>query len=487
MNTSFINKKWILGAGDAFVSLNPTTGQKLLELKAVNAEQVDSAVAAARAAQDSWSALTYTARYEYIISFINILQEQKDSLIKTIAEETGKTLWESATEVQAMFAKADISLQAYKDRTFDQRTKLDQGDLVVRHKPIGVLAVFAPFNFPAHLPNGHIIPALIAGNTIVLKPSEFTPLVAIKLVELWEQANLPAGVINLLQGADSVGKHLAAHQDINGLLFTGSSKVGKILHNQFGGSPEKMLALEMGGNNPLIVDGVSNINAAVYDIINSAYITSGQRCTCARRLYLKNDANGDQILSKLVEATKKIEVGHYDRQPQPFIGSLISKEAAVDLVRAQDLLLSAGGEVLVKLQHLDVNSGLVSPGIIDMSNATKTFDQEWFGPLLQVYRFDSLSAAIDKANATQYGLSSALLSDSRDSYEQYLAKIKSGLANWNRQTTGSLSQAPFGGIGVSGNFRPSAYYAADYCAYPVASIERDCVALPDNLVCGLTL
>ena len=195
-----------------------------------------------------------------------------------------------------MIGKVGLSKKSYNERTGETENPMPVGKAFIRHKPHGVVAVFGPYNFPGHLPNGHIVPALIAGNTIVFKPSDLTPKVAEVYVKVWESIGLPKGVLNLVQGQVETGKSLAAHPQIDGLFFTGSSRTGKILHEQFAGHPGKILALEMGGNNPLIVHGVSDIDATVHDIVQSAFITTGQRCTCARRLFIENSPQGDAII-----------------------------------------------------------------------------------------------------------------------------------------------------------------------------------------------
>jgi len=321
---------------------------------------------------------------------------------------------------------------------------------------------------------------------VVFKPSELTPMVAELTLKLWEKAGLPAGVINLVQGEVETGKALASHKGIDGLFFTGSSRTGHILHEQFAGQPGKILALEMGGNNPLIVKDAEDTLAVVHDIVQSAFISSGQRCTCARKLFLPTGAKGDEILARLITATKAIKVGNYDDADQPFMGSMISTAAAAGMVKAQDELKAMGGEVLVELEHT-ANTGFVTPGIIECTNINDFPDEEHFGPLLKVFRFDDFDQAIDKANDTSFGLSAGLLSDNQADYDHFLRRIRAGIVNWNRPITGASSAAPFGGIGASGNHRASAYYAADYCAYPVASVELEKVTMPATLSPGLKI
>jgi succinylglutamic semialdehyde dehydrogenase len=385
-----------------------------------------------------------------------------------------------------MVGKIAISEKAYHERTGVVENPMPEGRAVIRHKAHGVVAVFGPYNFPGHLPNGHIVPALLAGNTVIFKPSELTPFVAEFTLKLWEKAGLPAGVINLVQGEVATGKALASHRGIDGLFFTGSSRTGHILHEQYAGQPGKILALEMGGNNPLIVKDASDTKAVVHDIIQSAFISSGQRCTCARKLFLPAGEQGDAILAHLVRATKAIKVGNFDDADQPFMGSMISNQAAAGMVAAQQQLIDLGAEVIIELTHKE-GTGFVTPGILECSNVTDFPDDEHFGPLLKVFRYTDFDAAIEKANDTSFGLSAGLLSDNAEDYDYFLRRIRAGIVNFNRPITGASSAAPFGGIGASGNHRASAYYAADYCAYPVASVELEKVTLPGTLSPGLSI
>ena len=483
----FINGQWLAGQGHEVTSLNPAKNTVIWSGSTATPSQVDDAIVAARAAFIGWSMQSLESRIATIEAYGKQLEENKEEIARTIAEETGKPLWETRTEAGAMLGKIGLSLKSYNERTGTVENPMPGAKAFIRHKPHGVVAVFGPYNFPGHLPNGHIVPALIAGNTVVFKPSELTPKVAELMLKLWERAGLPAGVINLVQGELETGKALAGHPQIDGLFFTGSSTTGKLLHEQFAGQPGKILALEMGGNNPLIVKDVEDVDATVHEIIQSAFITTGQRCTCARRLFIKNDAQGDAILAKLIDVTKGIKIGHFDDEDQPFIGSMISERAALGLVAAQSQLLELGGKSLVELKHLEENTGFVSPGIIDVTAIDSLPDEEHFGPLLKVFRYDDFDAAIAEANNTSFGLSAGLLADSKEDYDYFFARIRAGIVNWNKQITGASGAAPFGGIGDSGNHRASAFYAADYCAYPVASVEAEKVALPGALSPGLSI
>ncbi|OEC45982.1 succinylglutamate-semialdehyde dehydrogenase [Pseudomonas sp. 1D4] len=487
MSTHYIAGAWQAGQGEAFDSLNPVTQESVWSGQGASAEQVEAAVAAARAAFPAWARLSLEARIAVLERFAATLKTRADELARCIGEETGKPLWESATEVTSMVNKVAISIQSYRERTGEKSGPLADATAVLRHKPHGVVAVFGPYNFPGHLPNGHIVPALLAGNAVVFKPSELTPKVAELTVQCWIEAGLPAGVLNLVQGGRETGVALAGNPGIDGLFFTGSSRTGNLLHQQFAGRPDKILALEMGGNNPLVVDEVADVDAAVYTIIQSAFISAGQRCTCARRLLVPVGAWGDALLARLVAVAASIQVGAFDAQPAPFMGSVISLDAARHLLKAQEHLIAQGATPLLAMSQPLETAALLTPGILDVTALAERPDEEFFGPLLQVIRYDGFEAAMAEANATQYGLAAGLLSDSRELYQRFFIESRAGIVNWNKQLTGAASSAPFGGVGASGNHRASAYYAADYCAYPVASLESETLALPATLTPGVSL
>ncbi|EGN75349.1 succinylglutamic semialdehyde dehydrogenase [Idiomarina sp. A28L] len=481
----WINGQWVAGEGVEMTSIDPAKNETVWRGRAATASQVDAAMKAARAAFPAWSQKSFEERLAIAKRFSELLEENKERLALVIAKDTGKPLWETRTEIGAMVGKVAISERAYHERTGTVENPMPGAKAFIRHKPHGVVAVFGPYNFPGHLPNGHIVPALLAGNVVVFKPSELTPYFAEETVKLWEEAGLPAGVLNLVQGFVETGKALTSHPEMDGLFFTGSSTTGKLLHDQFGGRPDKILALEMGGNNALIVKGVEDIDAAVHNLVQSAFITSGQRCTCSRRVFIENSENGDAILARFLEVTAQIQVGDYDADDQPFMGAMISAKAAAGMVSAQEELLAAGAKSLLKMEQPDAQKGFVTPGILDVTTINEMPDEEHFGPLVKVYRYNDFDAAIAEANNTRFGLSAGLLADERTDWDHFFTHIRAGIVNWNKPITGASSAAPFGGIGESGNHRPSAYYAADYCAYPVASVEAEKVDFPATLNPGL--
>lgn len=487
MSTLYIGGHWVTGEGEVMQSLNPVSQQSVWTGQAASAAQAGQAVQAAREAFAGWATLALSQRISVLEAFAASLKQHAQSLAHCIGEETGKPLWEASTEVASMINKVAISIQSYRERTGEKSAPLAEASAVLRHKPHGVVAVFGPYNFPGHLPNGHIVPALLAGNTVVFKPSEQTPKVAEMTLRCWIEAGLPAGVLNLLQGGRDTGVALAAEPGLDGLFFTGSSGTGNALHRQFAGRADKILALEMGGNNPLVVEQVADLDAAVYTIIQSAFISAGQRCTCARRLIVPQGAWGDRLLERLIDVSSQLQVGAFDQDPPPFMGSVISLDVAQALLDAQAQLLAKGALALLAMTQPDPQSALLTPGLLDVTAVADRPDDELFGPLLQVIRYASFDDALREANATRYGLAAGLLSDSADRYQQFWLHSRAGIVNWNKQLTGAASTAPFGGVGASGNHRASAWYAADYCAYPVASLEVDRLSLPASLSPGITL
>ena len=469
-----------------FISKNPATGAIVWEGLAADSLVVDRAINQSRKAFLDWRALSIESRKAYLEKFCEILTDQKASIAETISAEMGKPLWEALLEVGAMLNKLPITLAAYHERCPEKKEVLKEGVSMTRHKPLGVLAVFGPFNFPGHLPNGHILPALLAGNTIIFKASELTPRVAEKVMACWEASGISEGVIQLLQGGKETGQLIAEHMGIDGVLFTGSFKTGAALATLFSTRPGKLLALEMGGNNPLVVHEVEDLEAAVYCIIQSAYLTTGQRCTCARSLIVLNNAMGQALISALIQAISKIKVGAYTESPEPFMGPLVSEFAASQVVNAYESLLKLGGVALVPLLKLrSDNATFLSPSLVDVTPIESRLDQEIFGPLLQLIWVDSFEEALKEANNTRYGLAAGLLCDSEALHRQFFSTVNAGIIHWNRPLTGASSQAPFGGIQCSGNYRPSAYYAADYCAYPVASLEETQLKKPEKRTPGL--
>lgn len=480
--THFINGTWIQGQGNSFDSVNPANGEMIWSGHEAREDEIQLAYHAARKAQKEWALTSLDDRIEILKQYQCTLEEAKEDLAKTIAEEAGKPFWEAKTEVQGMIGKLNASINAYHERTPHKVSEANGLETRLTHRPHGVVVILGPYNFPGHLPNGQIIPALLAGNTVLYKPSELTPLVAEKMIRCFEKANMPKGVVNLLQGGGNVGRTLI-DLPINGVFFTGSYQTGRKINEQLASRPEVILALEMGGNNPLIIDEVSDLEGAIYNTIMSAFITSGQRCTCARRLIVPNSTFGDTFLTQLISKINLIRVGSYTDDPEPFMGPVISEKMAKSVLETQASLKKEGATSLV--DSTSKGHAFLSPGLLDVSQVKKVEDEEVFGPLLMLHRYDHFDEAINKANQTSYGLSAGLMTDLPKHVNVFYQMIRAGIANINRPMTGAAGTAPFGGIGRSGNHRPAAFYASDFCAYPMASMVSKHPYMPETLPLGL--
>lgn len=482
----YINGQWVKGNGTILESINPGYGTLLWQGMNATEQEVSAAYRAARQALFSWSSLDFELRANYTQKFAQQIEKNRDQLAYLIALETGKPLWEAQTEVNAVIGKINLSIQAYHERTWPKITQTTEANTCLRFKPHGVIVVLGAFNFPAHLSNGHIVPALLAGNTVLYKPSEHAPAVAELIMQCWHESGVPSGIINCLQGDAACGTALL-RQDIQGVYFTGSYATGLRIHQHFSNKPEVILALEMGGNNPLVIDEVADLNAAVYHTLLSTLITAGQRCTCARRVIIPDSQQGDEFLNRFIQTCSSIKIAPFDQKPEPFMGPVISYEQAHKHIHSQKKLVDLGGVSLLPMNLIAERTGLLSPGIIDMTHVKNPPDEEIFAPLVQIYRYTHFEQAITLANQTRYGLVAGLLSNNEQHYHQFYHHVRAGLINWNRPTTGAVSSLPFGGVGLSGNHRPSAYFAADYCAYPVASMEHPSLTMPEHILPGIVL
>ena len=435
------------------ISYEPASGE---ELWRGDYSDVDEAVSRARRAWPEWAALAPSERIERLRRFANEVKREAEGFAELIAREAGKPLWEARTEVDAVVAKVDISVQAYAERTGKKKhDSALNGSTALRHKPHGVMVVLGPYNFPAHLPNGHIVPALIAGNAVLLKPSEKTPAVGAALIGFMHKAGIPQDVAQVVIGGPDEGKALVAHPGTDGVLFTGSAQVGIAINRKLASNPGKIVALEMGGNNPIVVTNTRKIADAATLIVQSAFTSAGQRCTAARRLIVV-ESMYDELIEAVIELTRKLIIGDPLAGQQPFMGPVIDNNTADQLMESFLALITAGGKPLAHMRRLYPDLPFLTPGIIDVTDVPERPDIELFGPLLQVIRVPDLDSAIAEANNTRFGLSASLIGGSPEDYGRFWANIRAGIINWNRPTNGASSAAPFGGIGLSGNHRPAA-------------------------------
>ncbi|OCC24957.1 N-succinylglutamate 5-semialdehyde dehydrogenase [Croceicoccus estronivorus] len=434
---------------------------------------IDETVDRARQAWPAWAAQPLASRIELVRRFANEVRKDYDALADLVARETGKPMWDAHNEIENVISQVEVSVRAYAERT--ARRKLDsalQGTAALRHKPHGVLAVITSYCAPAEIPSGHIVPALIAGNAVILKPSEHTPATAERLLQCFDKAGIPSALVQCLQGGPSDGRALALHPGVDGVLFTGSAQNGIGLNRKLAANPGKIVSLQLGGNNPMIVWDTPKISDAAVLVVQSAFTSAGQRCTAVRRLIVKSSLY-TPLMEEVKRLADRIIFGEPRDEPAPFMGPMITAEHADQLTESFLYLLSHGGKAIKHMARPRGELPFVSPGIIDVTAMKERPDVELFGPLLQVVQVDDFDQAIAEANATRFGLCAALVGGSPQDYNRFWANSRAGMINWNRPTINPAQAAPLGGTGLSGNHRPTGYYAADYCAYPVSSAELE--------------
>ncbi|MFC0205577.1 succinylglutamate-semialdehyde dehydrogenase [Novosphingobium soli] len=456
--------------GREIASHDPATGAQVWRGPVADIEET---VLRARRAWPAWAAQPLSTRMELLRRFANELRKDAEKLATMIAREIGKPLWEARAEVDGVVAKVEISIRAYAERTSQRR--LDsalQGVMAVRHKPHGVLLVLSPFNYPAHLASAHIVPALIAGNAVIFKPSERAPGSGELLARCFHRAGVSAAVLQFAPGGPQEGAAFVGHECVDGVLFTGSAANGIAINRRLAARPDKLCALEMGGNNALVAWDTPKLTDAAAIVVQSAFASAGQRCTAARRLIVR-DTLYDALMAEVKGLADRLICGGAFDDPAPFMGPVIDNAVADGLTESFLYLLSHGGRAIKHLVRGDDSRPFLCPGIIDVTAIRQRPDVELFGPVLQVIRVSDFDEAIAEANATRYGLAASLVGGTPQEYNRFWANVRAGIVNWNRPTTGPSHAAPVGGVGLSGNHRPSGTYAADYCAYPVASGEMD--------------
>jgi succinylglutamic semialdehyde dehydrogenase len=449
-------------------SHEPATGALLWQGEA---SDVDAEVASIAAAWPQWAARAFTYRIETLRRFANLVRAREGEITDLIARETGRPLWDARTETAALVETVEHCISAYSQRTGQKRLEGALGARqALRHKPHGVLAAICPQASPALIPAEHIIPALIAGNGVAFKPSEKVPATGMLLVSLLHEAGVPQDIVRCVIGGPETGQALVAHDRIAGVLFTGTAQTGMVIHRALADRPDKLAVLAMGGNNPIVLWDTPDIASAVALVIQSAFLSSGQRCTAARRLIIK-ESLADVVIEELRRMTGRLIIDQPHADPVPYMGPIIDMKAADRLTDDFLYLMSNGGRPITHMRRPVDDAPFVTPGIIDVTAMEKRPDAELFGPILQVVRVADFDAAIVEANNSRFGLCAALLGGSPELYDRFWANARAGIVNWNRATTSPLPGAPMGGTGLSGNYRPGGFYAADHCAYPVASAE----------------
>lgn len=437
-------------------------------------EDVDSSVRASRQAFLKWARLSLKERRRYVESLKKQYEIHQDLIAETISREVGKPLWESQSEVKAMIGKIDVTLKFSLNLVEGEFLKAltPQTDGRLSFQPRGVMAILGPFNFPGHLPNGHIVPALITGNTVVFKPSPKTPTTGQLIAEMIHKAGFPKGVFNMIQGDASTSSALTKHPQVDGVLFTGSFSTGLQIKKDTLEDHGKILALEMGGKNSTVILEDADIKQAVQEMLVGAFLTAGQRCSSTSRLFLQ-EGIFDTFVESFLEKTKKIQVGHW--KSNVFMGPLIDKASYENYFATLSEAKKLGATPFLEAKPIDLKTKgyYVSPSVYFVENpgALSSYENlEIFAPHISIYKVKDFDEALAIQRSSGYGLAFSLFTSKEDLYEKALLESACGVVNWNFTTNGANGRLPFGGRGKSGNDRPSAHFAVNYCTVPVASL-----------------
>ena len=453
-------------------TLSPADQKDLVGVHPAAVSQVDRAVTAARAAYPAWRRLGQAKRRELLRRYQEVVRSHEEAIAQTIAREVGKPIWDARGEARALAGKVDLMLG--EGARFTRDEVLEDLPGAIRHRPHGVLSVIGPFNFPAHLPNGQIVPALLHGNTVVFKPSEKTPNAAVWLARCFDEAGFPPGVFNVVQGSAESAKALVSHDDIDGILFTGSVAVGRSIVAANADRPGRLIALELGGKNASVVLDDADVERAARQIAFAAYASAGQRCTATSRVYATPGIIG-ALQERLAEAARSVTVG-YPLDERVFMGPLIDAGSRERLLAAQERARAAGFRALVEggpLTDIGGHEGwYVRPSIHRAPSADVVVEgythDELFGPDVALYEVADLEEACERANGTRYGLAAAVFTESEAHFEAAADRLRVGVLHWNQSSAGASGRLPFGGVGESGNHRPAGILAGTFCAWPQA-------------------
>ena len=465
-------------------TISPIDDSVIWQGEETSAQQVAAVMQRSHQAGSSWRVTPLQERIDIVRRYSEYIGAHRPEITQLIVNETGKLPWDAAGEVNAAVAKANVSITALKQRR--DTLVVDEGppSRTIRYQPLGVTLVLGPFNFPLHLPGGQIIPALLAGNTVVMKPSEQATAVADWMAAAWKAAGLPNDVFQLIYGRVAPATAAIDSPLVKGVFLTGGRGAGQAIHRQLAGRYDVLLALELGGNNPIVISPDVSVEAAGKTVSFSAFISAGQRCTCARRAFFIKGPNTDAQIDHLVRHAKALRVGLPGDEPVAQVGPLVSADAAKKLKEPYDRLIELGCKPLVGWEPNERRANLVHPVIVDASDLgdfarEKVGEMEWFGPMLVLHRVDDFATALQRASDTTYGLAAALLGGTKEQFQEFVDGVGAGVVNWNRATTGAAGALPFGGMGHSGNHRPAGFFAIDFCGDPVASLESGSISDDD--------
>jgi succinylglutamic semialdehyde dehydrogenase len=440
---------------------------------------VDEATHSARSAFATWKKTSFAERAELLKKYKDRLKAREEDLARIMVREVGKPLWEAKQEVATMLNKVDItlneSMQLVADRVLPKIMEGTTGTW--KYRPLGVMAVIGPFNFPGHLANGHIVPALATGNTVIFKPSEKSPMTGQIMAECFQEAGFPAGVFNLLQGERETSRRLCVHEEIDAILFTGSYEVGMRIKQDTLSQHWKLLALEMGGKNPAIVWEPQSLDYAIHETLCAAFLTAGQRCSATSRVLVQRKHYGE-FVKRFHERAKAFKIGH--PLEDVFMGPVIDSQSVDRFLKFIGIAGREGFEIVMRGKTLEIGKPgyYVTPTVcaadrqsLDAARKGVYTQTELFAPNISIVGVDDLEEAIALANVTEYGLVASIFTSQEEVFRRAYDDLEFGLVNWNKMSVGASSKLPFGGFKKSGNHWPTAVTSTLYCTAPVASLE----------------
>ncbi|MCG3175013.1 MAG: N-succinylglutamate 5-semialdehyde dehydrogenase [Myxococcota bacterium] len=433
----------------------------------------DRAVEAARASFRAWARRPLEARIAAVRSLCAAMKKRQEDMAQAISLDMGKPLWEARQEVSTAVAKGAVSIDEGLSHTRNFQPRGLDGECLFR--PHGVALVLGPFNFPVHLPNGHILPALLAGNTIVFKPSESAPRSAQVYAECCHEAGLPPGVFNLVQGSGTTGEALVRHPGVDAVMFTGSYQVGRAIQLALIDRPGCIAALEMGGKNAVIVMDDADLRLAAAEIFTGAFLTSGQRCSGTSRVIVMEPVRS-RLVNGLRNMIESVRIGS-PLDETVFMGPLATRRGYENFIARRHMAANEGAIPLCEggVMTAAADGYYVRPSmhmVMERNPESLYQREELFGPDIAIHGVTSLDEAIQIANDSDYGLALSVFTKRRDVFQEVQISGRAGVINWNRSTVGASARLPFGGVGKSGNHRPAALFASQYCAWPVASMWR---------------
>ncbi len=467
---NYIGGAFVPPSGSALVSRNPAADGAVVFETGFTATAVNDAAAAAASAQPAWAALTQAERFAHLERFKPEIAARADQLADAIVIETGKIRSEAKTEIQTLLNRFDLVKAAM---AADLKAGQVAPGETLRFQPLGVVGVIGPFNFPLHLCHAHVVPALLAGNTAVVKPSDITPLCGQRYAEAAHAAKLPAGVFNLVVGDGTVGAAMVQAKELRGLCFTGSWNVGRRILEAAVDRPELLVALEMGGKNACVVLEDAALRQAVHEVVVGGYLSAGQRCTGTERVLVHRKI-ADRFIAALVACVRTLRFGNPD-DASVFAGPLATQAAVTKVDAALETARKAGAEALVPSEKLPggyyrtASLHRVPDGVHHIAGYT---DFEVFGPDLSIEIIDSDEEAIAALGESQYGFVNAVFTASPERFEKFATHTKSGMLNRNRSTNLASPKLPFGGVGKSGNYRPAGAWAHRNVTVPLSTLEN---------------